>query len=586
MTAADPAQPGAGVPPPQPASQMQAPVSQIQPAAPASQVQPDRAGSTSQLHAPPSQLHQQIPPDVYATLTTRMNAGAASAPGAPETKEDKSYGFCLKMVFFLLCMAMFAIPLGLLYGREERINARAENLLRFSPPAATAAGGYISAQIKVTKVDLLQGTSEVMLTNIRPYGKYAASPGSLFLARDTYIFVNGNRAHLRADVPPGDRKLTIEHQSGNVNDYPFDSHSLRIGFYAMTDKSLAETLAATATNSSLKGSPFIPLEWAVSTRQPYAMDAVVDGPGGLPDVGVNNLALKVRRRTSTKLYSALMFSTMWVQSLTLLGMTVLLIIYRSEVNPGLLALNVSFLYILPALRASQPMVPPVGTLADALGYFWNLTLLALSFIVLTIYMWLKNRTEARQRRARRAKAAIEAHLAQIAGAAAGTVRPATAPAAISTSGASTGNLAPQLPPVPALMSPLGAEYSGNTDEYGTIKASSLSASASMAVPGRGSLMSTLAVDPRAVPLPASHIHEDRSVPINPKRPLTGPGAIRTSAVMLDLPEEVAGSMDTGLPIGPSVEVSEDSAGAVPPTPMPQVPATPMPTPVSPPAPGQ
>jgi ABC-type uncharacterized transport system permease subunit len=45
------------------------------------------------------------------------------------------------------------------------------------------------------------------------------------------------------------------------------------------------------------------------------------------------------------------------------------------------------LFALPALRNSQPYIGTFGTIGDVVGFFWNITFVSLSFVVLSFF-WI------------------------------------------------------------------------------------------------------------------------------------------------------------------------------------------------------
>jgi hypothetical protein len=48
-----------------------------------------------------------------------------------------------------------------------------------------------------------------------------------------------------------------------------------------------------------------------------------------------------------------------------------------EPAPPTVGLSVALLFALPAVRNTQPEVPPIGAAVDVLGFFWNMSLTAL-----------------------------------------------------------------------------------------------------------------------------------------------------------------------------------------------------------------
>ncbi|ORZ33153.1 hypothetical protein BCR44DRAFT_25200 [Catenaria anguillulae PL171] len=316
----------------------------------------------------------------------------------------------LRLFFAILCAGLVVLPFFLLYGREVRNVAESDQLLRFMPPQQAVNTGYISFRIKLLSIDLTQGRSDMMIYNIRPFGRFAAAPGSMFLSRDTILFVNGNQIRLPADIPPGEQRITVQHAGGNVNHYPFDKHTLRLGFYAMTADELQASVRAAASGTNLGRSPFVPLGWTIASRSALSMSIENEGTPQLADLGVNDVTLAIRRHGAHRWFAMTIVGLMWAMSLVALANTVVVVFYRLDVNPTLFAVNALLLAALPIIRNSMPRVPAYGTLTDTLGLYWNITLVSLSMIMLSLFSFLKHRTEDRHRRARQARAAaIEAH---------------------------------------------------------------------------------------------------------------------------------------------------------------------------------
>lgn len=94
--------------------------------------------------------------------------------------------------------------------------------------------------------------------------------------------------------------------------------------------------------------------------------------------------IDVHRSVTIRLFSIFVVVLMWLLSLAAAAIGLQVVVRDREVAPPLMGSMISLLFALPALRNIQPMVPPIGTLADVIGLFFNMALIALTAIVLMI----------------------------------------------------------------------------------------------------------------------------------------------------------------------------------------------------------
>ncbi|ORY04923.1 hypothetical protein K493DRAFT_311177, partial [Basidiobolus meristosporus CBS 931.73] len=86
------------------------------------------------------------------------------------------------------------------------------------------------------------------------------------------------------------------------------------------------------------------------------------------------------RSATTKGFSICVVILMWALSLGLGTVAFQIVFLRREIQPPVIALGVSMLFSLPALRNTQPGVPGIGCATDIIGFFWNMLLVAISSI--------------------------------------------------------------------------------------------------------------------------------------------------------------------------------------------------------------
>jgi hypothetical protein len=157
---------------------------------------------------------------------------------------------------------------------------------------------------------------------------------------------------------------------GELSNYPFDNYTAV--FYVLAE---ADNTGASATNETEL------LDSAVSLTG--GIQGFVFGDSKLTNVypGIVEVTIEARRSTISVGFSIFVILLMWLLSFMIFAMTVDILLRRREIVPPLLALPVAALFALPALRNSQPGIPPVGAYCDVVGFYWNMILIAISAIV-------------------------------------------------------------------------------------------------------------------------------------------------------------------------------------------------------------
>ncbi|KAG2140995.1 hypothetical protein DEU56DRAFT_796550 [Suillus clintonianus] len=148
--------------------------------------------------------------------------------------------------------------------------------------------------------------------------------------------------------------------------YPFDQHSAYVSLLAIdTDSNQSLPISGVIGYGSMVGwigfSEFYPT--TVGGETLYA------------------LSLTVYRQKMVKVFALLLVVTNWVLSITILWMTVL-VIFRANINDGLILTSTAVLFALPQIRASMPDSPPFGAFIDIAGYFMNVGLVSLCTSIL------------------------------------------------------------------------------------------------------------------------------------------------------------------------------------------------------------
>jgi hypothetical protein len=124
------------------------------------------------------------------------------------------------------------------------------------------------------------------------------------------------------------------------------------------------------------GNSSIPIAfYTASSLQLYEVASVVEEYDGTVYFG-----FKVVRSITTRIFSMFIVFVMWMISLIKFFTALSFWLLKKKIELPLLALSGALLFGLPALRNSQPGVPPIGVMADVFGFFWNQMLIALTSI--------------------------------------------------------------------------------------------------------------------------------------------------------------------------------------------------------------
>jgi hypothetical protein len=162
---------------------------------------------------------------------------------------------------------------------------------------------------------------------------------------------------------------------GDINRYPFDNYSADIPFTATMGDVLVLGQDAKMLDFSMN---------AYGAIQNWRFEMAFEKSPTLP---VILLELKIKRSPTTKGFSMFIIIIMWLLSLAAVAVTFQVVVRQRDAAPPLLGMLVSLLFAMPAVRNTQPNVPPIGTLADVVGLFFNMFLVALSSI-LAMWSWV------------------------------------------------------------------------------------------------------------------------------------------------------------------------------------------------------
>ncbi|KAG1773232.1 hypothetical protein EV702DRAFT_1131048 [Suillus placidus] len=143
--------------------------------------------------------------------------------------------------------------------------------------------------------------------------------------------------------------------------YPFDQHSAYVSLLAIdTDSNQSLPISGVIGYGSM-------LNW---------VGASAFYPTTVGNEILYAVALTVTRQRMIQVFALLLVITNWVLSVAVLWMTVL-VVFRANVNNGLILTSTTVLFALPQIRASMPDCPPFGAFIDVAGYFMNVCLVSI-----------------------------------------------------------------------------------------------------------------------------------------------------------------------------------------------------------------
>jgi len=182
-----------------------------------------------------------------------------------------------------------------------------------------------------------------------------------------------------------DKKIEVELTGGDPNKYPYDRYVGEVPFagYIGTDKDFVKYVTNVTTD------PPPQFQYGIIARghlQNWKFSLKWEKHDRLQ--GVNLLKIVVKRSPTVKLFSVFIVCLMWLISLCATMITMQIIIRGHKLLPPQISLNASLLFALPAVRNVQPNIPPIGTVTDILGFFFNMGLIAICEIsLMTLWLW-------------------------------------------------------------------------------------------------------------------------------------------------------------------------------------------------------
>lgn len=302
-----------------------------------------------------------------------------------------------RIVFVLLVLVTYIS--SVVYNLTER----ERRSLKLQEEARESDQVHISIRI----VEANPNASEVTARcGFRLSGKIAQD--AFTPAVDMTVILNTIRGPQFYDFPKGRRInpiFAVFSLDGNVNRYPIDRHQADLWILMTVPSTGTKTVPRipdTGRQSSVS-SPGVPgklglssIELPSSKRVPLSFDLSASIPG-LKFVGaidqtqareIDHVRLIVRRTNNVIFLSLLSNLLMMALAVCVLLMAVRATTADRQLDLLPLSLSMTLIFGLPALRNTQPGVPPLGVISDYVSFIWAENVVAVSAIVI-MGTWLR-----------------------------------------------------------------------------------------------------------------------------------------------------------------------------------------------------
>lgn len=244
--------------------------------------------------------------------------------------------------------------------------------------------------VKLVSVDFNKGD---LLTRIEftPHGNLTNDNGKT-INRELKFFVNGANGKREYDFPKGKRmnpiEVVVELYDGQLSDYPFDKHHADLDM-------LLDVVSKPKAATSHAGDESKPEENEEENDIPLSVNfsgslhglAIKAEKDANEEPGSASIDIDLERAPTVKFFSFFIMVAMWCLTLGALFLALRVAFGRRKIEVGMFSFMGALLFAFPALRNSQPGVPPIGSLSDFLAFFWSETIIALCLLTI-LTLWL------------------------------------------------------------------------------------------------------------------------------------------------------------------------------------------------------
>jgi len=289
----------------------------------------------------------------------------------------------LFLIFFSLLL--FAVlNTYFLYAKEGQPGL--QNMIKYNTtsgqPDATVGRADFSGKdflVDVELLDMKPEKSELSLSANVTRLRYTKQKGTLLLGSYNTVALNRSMYFM-------DKKITLELTNGDLYKYPFDEYITEVPFagYVGASKDLVKYI----TNATDVPPP--EFQYAIIARgnlHNWKFYLKWDKHDRLQ--GINILKIRIKRSRTVRFFSIFIVSLMWLVSIGGFLIALQVIVRDHKMIPWNISVFSALLFAMPRLRNVQPNIPPIGTLADTIGLFFNMALISLCQISMMIRWMLQ-----------------------------------------------------------------------------------------------------------------------------------------------------------------------------------------------------
>ncbi|NJK67060.1 MAG: DUF4436 family protein [Microcoleus sp. SU_5_3] len=283
-----------------------------------------------------------------------------------------------KKIIILICsaIALFAIILSI-YAQS----AIAQEPYSPSQDTAVPPKGLVEVKMTVIGVDPVKNELETRL-QFELKGIYKKGP--TYPAQDLLMTVNGANVEdseitFKEGKPMIVPALKFNLVKGKINNYPFDRHIAKVAISIDPLPSIGKKFAPFELNP-------VPLVFKFNADVP-GFDITYKPLEENSSIFIY-IDVRTARSLPVKFFALTIIVIMWV--LSIMALLLALKVMKSGKLPevGMLSWTAVMLFAFPAIRNSQPGVPPVGTASDFLSFFWTEIIVVVALVIIGS-CWLK-----------------------------------------------------------------------------------------------------------------------------------------------------------------------------------------------------
>ena len=315
-----------------------------------------------------------------------------SAPQPQAAGGRKLIGPAIAVAAFLVLAVAYVIVLRGYRHEGESRSFKVED-------TQNADQDYIDVAVKIIAVDPVKGDMTARIA-FEPQGALAKDEFSL--AEDVTLIVNSATGKQEHKFEKGKRMNPIDATvalDGQSSDYPFDAHDAELILLMTTPAREQPSSSAQADEEAAAPKPKAPAS-VYDANDPVPM--AVEFEGSIPglkltaekdkanDIGYTRVEMKVSRSSTVIFFSVFVMILMLGLSSAVVFMMLRFWLGNRKIEVSAMSVYGAMLFAFPALRNSQPAVPPLGTYSDYVSFFWAETLVAVSLVTI-IWLWVIRR---------------------------------------------------------------------------------------------------------------------------------------------------------------------------------------------------